>query len=196
MVFISCNLVLIYNFSAEFNANHPVVVDINTALNNGIYYVNPTTINRPDSAEYAILIIFKTDTMRTQIYAPLSNTINPTRILIRSGNGNNFSSWQTLLTNENALISRNLAFNGYIHFGTLFGKLIIQWGRTNIQNVTTKITLNISMNTAGTQVYPVFMTNIDHTTNNSAVLDNDRFQSYFNVISSSNAWYYWLVIGL
>ena len=135
--------------------------------------------------------------MRTQIYAPLSNTTNPTRILIRSGNENNFSSWQTILTNENTLTSRNLAaFNGYIHFGNSFGKLIIQWGRINIQNVTTKITLNISMNTSDKQVYPVFMTNIDHTTNNSAVLDNDRFQSYFNAISSSNAWYYWLVIGL
>ena len=165
-------------------------------MENGIYYVNLNTINKPDSSDYAILIVFKTDTMRTQIYAPMAN---PTGILIRSGNRNTFSDWKNFLIKDETISSVSLwSPNGYIHFGTIFENFIIQWGIKYIPtaNTNTAINLNINMNTGGGQVYPVFITNINTMAMNCAVIDNNRYQSYFDIISSANGYYYWLILGL
>lgn len=46
-------------------------------------------------------------------------------------------------------VKYNIAKNGYLCFGSLFGGLIIQWVKYTIHNTDTRITLPVSCNTLG-----------------------------------------------
>jgi hypothetical protein len=147
----------------KFPVKKPVVSDIDTVLENGIYYVNTATQNKPDSASYAILVVVKADTMRTQKYYPIAVPSTKTRCFVRSGQNGSWSAWQE----EEAIVAKSLGINGYIKYAS---GLTIQWGTVNMGESAATVTFT----------FPVSINNIAYI---NATCVNDYYSALISCIS-------------
>ena len=85
--------------------------------------------------------------------------------------------------------------NGYVCFGSLFGGLIIQWGKSNTGNSNKTILLNVKMSNSN---YSVLAQNIGTliTTGYWQVSDvSDSSFEIYNSFSGNGITWYWFVIG-
>lgn len=73
-----------------------------------------------------------------QIFFSLGGAIeqNYFAIFSRSNDDNGWSEWREVLVDNRVFNAKNMGQNGYIKFGQLLGKLIIQWGTVSSGFVT------------------------------------------------------------
>ena len=101
-------------------------------------------------------------------------------------------------------IRYNIAQNGYICLGKLFGDAIIQWGMSEYTSLQANVDNTIKYPITITEVY-CLIPFLKHGWKERAFAGtpfyiNDLFNSYFKMAVTkeitANSWFYWVIIGL
>ena len=193
-------------YSVDDWSNNVNVIPNNADLNDYIYpgtyccqdsFVAQTLLNCPYPwGNFRLFVIqntgysYKNTDVNSKWFTQIC--LGSSTMFIRHKSGpKDFSIWKKVLYAEETISSKNIANNGYIKLGELFGNLIFQWGQSTIStaNTWTSVPLPIAFPSANT------FTSVEVGTTDVSVYASNNKANLDIYITSANKTVLWFAIG-
>ena len=191
------------SFNGKFNIKlSEIITDCNNFRKPGIYTLDPSTTNSPVSYGYLKHIDIVESQTKYNGAVQIVYGVSPRIIYYRMnfhGTTSQWQSWQRLSAANDIVDDYNMGNNGYIKFGSLLGRLIIQWGTDCLptqDSTNTIITFPISFSYWNHYAITVSSNGFSTVTVDNTYHNASDVKLKHSVVSSSeNVVFEWIAIG-